>query len=91
MSKAPKHCIALDTDFEESPWGQLFVDPVTGDTFDLRGVNVVHFGTDTVRQLYRGSLQADILSLFDAPGIVDFAGERWSAGRIGRDSGYQYR
>ncbi|HIK98931.1 MAG TPA: hypothetical protein EYG13_05205, partial [Dehalococcoidia bacterium] len=57
----------------------------------MRGVNVVHFGTDTVRQLYRGSLHADILSLFDAPGIVDFAGERWSAGRIGRDSGYQYR
>ena len=91
MSKAPKHCIALDTDFEESPWGQLFVDPVTGDTFDLRGVNVVHFGTDTVRQLYRGRLHPDVLSLFDAPGIVDFAGERWSAGRIGRDSGYQYR
>ncbi|MFT0137245.1 hypothetical protein ACEK07_04190 [Alcanivoracaceae bacterium MT1] len=91
MAKAPKHCIALDDDLQESPWGRLFVDDSTGDTFDLRGVNVIHFGTDTVRQLYRGRLQPHILALFEEPGIVDFAGKRWSAGRIGRDSGYQYR
>lgn len=91
MSKAPKHCIALDQDLQESPWGQLFVDPGTGDTFDLSGVKVVHFGTDTVRQLYKGKLRTEVLALFEEPGLVSFAGHRWSAGRIGRDSGYQYR
>lgn len=91
MAKAPIHCIELDDDLQESPWGKLFVDPATGLTFDLRNVEVVHFGTDTIRQLYKGQIQPDVLGLFDEQGIVSFAGERWSAGRIGRDSGYQFR
>ena len=91
MARTPRHCISLDPDMVESAWGEFFVDPGTGDTFDMSHVNVVHFGTDTVRQLYKGQLQQEVLALFDEPGIVSFAGERWSAGRIGRDSGYQYR
>jgi len=91
MAKAPIHCIELDNDLKESPLGKLFVDPASGKTFDLRDVEVVHFGTDTIRQLYKGQLQQEVMALFDEPGIVSFAGKRWSAGRIGRDSGYQYR
>lgn len=91
MASAPKHCIALDNELKEAPWGKLFIDPATGKSFNLSNVEVVHFGTDTVRQLYKGQLQLDVMALFDEPGMVSFAGERWSAGRIGRDSGYQYR
>jgi len=91
MASVPKHCIALDNELKEAPWGKLFIDPASGKTFNLNNVEVVHFGTDTVRQLYKGQLQPDVMALFDEPGMVSFAGERWSAGRIGRDSGYQYR
>ena len=91
MASAPKHCIALDNELNEAPWGKLFIDPASGKTFNLNNVEVVHFGTDTVRQLYKGQLQPEVMALFDEPGMVSFAGERWSAGRIGRDSGYQYR
>ena len=90
--KAPIHCISVDHDAQECPWGDWYVDPSSGDTFDLSGVRVVHFGTDTVRQLYRGRLRPGVLALFEeGPGLVTFAGRRWHAGRIGRDSGYQYR
>lgn len=90
MSKL-RHMPALDADMQESPFGRLFVDPGTAKVTDLSGVQVVHFGTDTVRQLYRGLLRPGVLALFNETGLVDFAGERWSAGRVGRDSGYQYR
>jgi hypothetical protein len=32
------------------------------------------------------------MALFETPGsIVNFAGQRWHSGRVGRDSGYQYK
>ena len=90
--KKPIHCISVDRDAQECPWGDWFVDPRSGETFDLSNVQVVHFGTDTVRQLYRGRLNPRVMALFEeGPGLVTFAGQRWHAGRIGRDSGYQYR
>lgn len=90
MSK-PAHMPTVDESGQECPFGTFFVDPQTGQVADMGSVKVVHFGTDTVRQLYRGLIDPCVLSLFEQPGIVDFAGERWSTGRVGRDSGYQYR
>ena len=72
--------------------GRLFFDSEAAFINDLSGVRLIRCSVDTVRQLYRGLLRPEVLSLFEVPGtLVDFAGERWHAGRVGRDSGYQYK
>ena len=82
----------LDLNGEHSPLGRIFVDPGTAQIFDLSKVRLLHCGVDTVRQLYRGLIRPEIMCLFDKPGtLVDFAGQRWHAGRVGKDSGYQYK
>ena len=87
-----KDQIRLDNNGYESPTGRLFVDRNTARITDLSKVRLLRCGVDTVRQLYKGLLRPEILGLFDKPGtIVDFAGERWHAGRVSRDSGYQYK
>jgi len=87
-----KDQIRLDNNGYESPTGRLFVDRNTARITDLSKVRLLRCGVDTVRQLYKGMLRPEILSLFDKPGaIVDFAGDRWHAGRVSRDSGYQYK
>ncbi|WP_410963507.1 hypothetical protein, partial [Salmonella sp. SAL04292] len=59
---------------------------------DLSGVRVLRCGVDTVRQLYNGLIRPEVIALFDSQEpIVEFAGYEWSKGRIGRDSGYQFR
>jgi hypothetical protein len=76
----------------ESITSRLFVDPSRVGFVDLSGLRLLRCGVDTVRQLYRGLIRPEIFSLFEVPGaIVDFAGDRWHAGRVGRDSGYQYK
>jgi len=72
--------------------GRLFVDPGTAAITDLSKVRLLRCGVDTVRQLYRGLIRPEIMALFEKPGVmVEFAGEFWHAGRVGRDSGYQYK
>ena len=76
----------------QSPKGRLFFDSKSAVIADLSGVRILRCGVDTVRQLYRGLIRPEIMVLFEKPGaIVDFAGERWHSGRVGRDSGYQYK
>ncbi|MGE8296960.1 MAG: hypothetical protein ACN6PH_15595 [Pseudomonas sp.] len=82
----------LDLNGANSSEGRIFVDPGTAQIVDLCRVRLLRCGVDTVRQLYRGLLRPELLCLFDKPGtIVDFAGERWHAGRVSKDSGYQYK
>lgn len=81
----------VNFDGQVDPQGRIFVDPKSGQITDLSGVKILHCGVDTVRQLYRGRIQAGVLDLFQIPGIVRFAGYTWHAGRVGRDSGYQYK
>ncbi|PKM31610.1 MAG: hypothetical protein CVV07_00410 [Gammaproteobacteria bacterium HGW-Gammaproteobacteria-11] len=77
---------------DEDNAGRLFLDPTTLKFTDLSGVRILRCGVDTVRQLYRGLIRIEALALFEKPGtIVEFAGQRWHAGRVGRDSGYQYK
>lgn len=77
---------------ERSTRGRLFVDPATGGLTDLSAVRLLRSSLDTVRQLYRGKIREEIMSLFDNPGtMVDFAGQRWHSGRVSKDSGYQYK
>ncbi len=65
---------------------------MTGAFTDLSGVRILRCGVDTVRQLYNGKLRPEVMALFDlSVDVVEFAGYEWSKGRIGRDSGYQYR
>ncbi|OHC28349.1 MAG: hypothetical protein A3J71_10370 [Pseudomonadales bacterium RIFCSPHIGHO2_02_FULL_60_43] len=72
--------------------GRLFIDAATAALTDLSGVRLLRCGVDTVRQLYKGLIRPEIMELFDNPGtLVDFAGQRWHSGRVGRDSGYQYK
>lgn len=76
----------------ESQDSRIFIDPGKFTMVDLSDVRLLRCGVDTVRQLYRGNLRPGVLGLFEKPGtLVDFAGERWHAGRVGRDSGYQYK
>ncbi|HBB78405.1 hypothetical protein BBI09_05130 [Stutzerimonas xanthomarina] len=71
---------------------RLFVDPGTARIIDLSNVRLLRCGIDTVRQLYRGLIRPEVMALFEKPGvIVEFAGEYWHTGRVGRDSGYQYK
>lgn len=90
MSK-PVHQIRKNADFQPDSQGMIFFNPKTYTLTDLSGLRVVHSGVDTVRQLYRGSIKSEVLELFEEPRIVEFAGYSWHAGRIGRDSGYQYK
>ena len=76
----------------ESKAGRLFVELAKIGFVNLSRVRLLRCGVDTVRQLYRGLIQPQVLALFEKPGtIVEFAGERWHTGRVGKDSGYQYK
>ena len=77
---------------KETAEGRLFVDLGNVGFVDLSGVRLLRCGVDTVRQLYRGLIRPEIMALFENPGaMVDFAGQRWHSGRVGKDSGYQYK
>jgi hypothetical protein len=77
---------------EDDVRGRLFIDPTTCKLTDLSGVRLLRCGVDTVRQLYRGMIRLGVLAMFEKPGtIVEFAGQRWHTGRVGRDSGYQFK
>jgi hypothetical protein len=87
-----KDQLRVDNNFIESPTGRLFFDDKTAILSDLSKVRLLRCGVDTVRQLYRGMIRPEIMALFETPGVmVDFAGQRWHSGRVGRDSGYQYK
>jgi len=87
-----KDQIRVDQNFQETPTGRLFFDSHSAKLTDLSGVRLLRCGVDTVRQLYRGLIRPEIMALFEKPGVmVEFAGEFWHAGRVGRDSGYQYK
>ena len=76
----------------ESPEGRLFFDDKLAKFTDLSGVRLLRCGVDTVRQLYNGLIRPEVMAVFDEPeDIVEFAGYQWAKGRVGRDSGYQYR
>jgi hypothetical protein len=95
MSKAKDQIrvfFGADGQVEESLSGRHFFDQHLARFTDLSGVRLLRCGVDTVRQLYAGLLRPDFLSLFgDNPGMVDFAGYRFHASRVGRDSGYQFK
>ncbi|MEE1947978.1 hypothetical protein V0R48_03265 [Pseudomonas alcaligenes] len=88
-----KDFIRLDLETgAESKTGRLFVELAKIGFVNLSRVRLLRCGVDTVRQLYRGLIQPQVLALFEKPGtIVEFAGERWHTGRVGKDSGYQYK
>lgn len=88
----PKHQLrVLPLTFEEDAKSRLFFDTNTLKFTDLSGVRILRCGVDTVRQHYRGMLRPDVLPMFEEQGFVEFAGETWHKGRVGRDSGYQYK
>ena len=91
MAKAPNHMVSLGPDMLEAPDGRIFVDAGTCEVTDLTDFKMVHFGTDTVRQLYRGTIKPGVLDLFESRDMVEFAGYDWMPGRTGRSSGYQFR
>jgi len=87
-----KDQIRVNSLFQEDPKGRVFFDAHTTIISDLSKVRLLRCGVDTVRQLYRGLIRPEIMVLFENPGtLVDFAGQRWHSGRVGKDSGYQYK
>lgn len=77
--------------FNESPTGRYFLDQGNGAFIDMTRINILGCHVDTVRQLYRGVIRPDIFALFEGTDLVSFAGKQWAPGRVGRDSGYQYK
>lgn len=71
--------------------GRIFVNPRTATITDLSDIKILHCGVDTVRQMYKGRVNPEVLTLFQEPNILEFAGYTWHACRVGRDSGYQYK
>lgn len=71
--------------------GRIFINPKTGAFSDLSNVRLLRLGVDTVRQMYRGQIRLEVLDLCELGGVVEFGGYSWVAGRVGRDSGYQYK
>ncbi|WP_312381292.1 hypothetical protein [Stutzerimonas balearica] len=87
-----KDQIRVNENFEETASGRLFFDTKSARITDLSKVRLLRCGVDTVRQLYRGLIRPEIMALFEVPGaMVEFAGHVWHSGRVGRDSGYQYK
>jgi len=87
-----KDQIRVNENFEETASGRLFFDTKSARITDLSRVRLLRCGVDTVRQLYRGLIRPEIMALFEVPGaMVEFAGHVWHSGRVGRDSGYQYK
>ena len=79
-------------EFVESESGRLFFDDQRKRFIDLSNVRLLRCGVDTVRQLYNGMIRPEVMALFEQPEeFVKFAGHQWAKGRVGRDSGYQYR
>ncbi|MGC8118275.1 hypothetical protein ACP3VQ_24930 [Metapseudomonas otitidis] len=70
---------------------RLFFDPKAARMTNLSKVRLLGCRVDTVRQLYRGMVRPEVLALFEESGLVSFAGHQWHAGRVSRDSGYQYK
>ncbi len=88
----PKHQLRVaPLTFEEDAKSRLFFDTHSLKLTDLSDVRILRCGVDTVRQHYRGVLRPDVLPMFEDQGFVEFAGEIWHKGRVGRDSGYQYK
>lgn len=87
----PKHQFRLNHNGEEDLKGRLFMCPISARLSDLSGVRLLQCSVDTVRQLYRGRLRPAAISLFERSGMLEFAGYPWHAGRVGRDSGYQFK
>ncbi|MDH4870601.1 hypothetical protein [Pseudomonas sp. BN515] len=77
--------------FEETPTGRYFLNPESGAFIDMRKLSILGCHVDTVRQLYRGVIRPEIFALFEGTDLVTFAGHQWHPGRVGRDSGYQYK
>jgi len=87
-----KDQIRVNENFEEAASGRLFFDTKSARITDLSRVRLLRCGVDTVRQLYRGLIRPEVMALFEVPGaMVEFAGHVWHSGRVGRDSGYQYK
>lgn len=81
-----------DGEVAEDLRGRFFLDNGSGRISDLSSVRLLRCGVDTVRQLYTGSVKPEVLALFgDTAEVITFAGERFHASRVGRDSGYQFK
>lgn len=89
--RAPSDQSRLSQFTEDQAHQRIFIDPHTMAQTDLSGVRLLRCAVDTVRQLYRGCPRPEVLDLFESSGLVDFAGIQWHAGRVGRDSGYQFK
>ena len=90
MSK-PIHQHRINNNGLASSDGRLFVNQKTAAITDLSNVRLLRCAVDTVRQLYRGKIKPEVFDLFESPGLVRLGTYDFHAGRIGRDSGYQYR
>lgn len=86
--------IRFDENFEHSDTGRNFVAP-TGDIIDLSGVRILDCSIDTVRQLYNGMLNHDLLDDLEERleaehrPVVEYQGHLWRLRRGGK-AGFKF-
>ena len=79
----------------DSPSGKLFEHPRDGVLFDLTSVHVIGSYVDTVKQLYRGTINPEFLEMIteaiaDRKRRVFFMGYHWLITGLPKSTGYQY-
>ncbi len=79
---------------KEDPKGRLFA--TSKGMVDLSKVNILHFGTDTIRQLYHGIPRQPLLeqlqaTLDDDQSLFTLCGHPFSVSKMGKMSGYRYK
>ena len=84
-----EHFSRYDQNFDLSDTGRLFCMP-SGDLLDLSGVRILDCSIDTVRQLYNGMLNHDLLDDLEERleaeyrPVVEYQGHLWRLRRGGK-------
>lgn len=78
---------------KQDPKGSLFM--THKGMVDLSKVNILHFGTDTIRQLYKGIPRKALLKqldyALDTDALFSLLGHSFSVSKMGKMSGYRYK
>lgn len=78
---------------KQAPKGRLFL--THKGLADLSKVQILHFGTDTIRQLYKGVPRKELLKQLDnsleTDGLYTMLGHVFSVSKMGKMSGYRYK
>lgn len=95
LKQADRYSLESFSRNEPDPKGRIFVHH-DGSRHDLSGVKILHFGVDTVRQLYKGTLSVEMLGELHATldahkDRFQLEGETFHLSKMGKASGYRFK